>query len=590
MINSIQGFVRNIFQDKLHHAKNEWHLLSLHKKTIIEKAIFYSLFFLGIYFVLTFLFWWVQPSHIPNNWNGTFDWDIVLFLLLSYAFLYRILYEVFSWNIFRGIKVPAYIPPKDGHKVAFLTAFVPGSEPYSLLEKTLRAMVENSYKHDTWLLDEGNDPIVQAMCKRLGVFHFSRKGYSHYNLNHGKFKAKTKGGNYNAWFDQFGDMYEYVAQIDVDFVPHKSFLTRTLGYFEDPTVGFVGTPQVYGNSNENWIARGASEQTYGFYGPIQKGLFGKGMTLFIGANHIVRTKAHLDVDGYAGHITEDHLTGIKYYAKKWKSVYVPEILAVGEAPTTWDSFFSQQMRWAYGSIDILFRESYKHFIKGKLGWRKFIRFLLLEHFYFYGLIQVIGIFLILLYFVFGIESANIRFDELLLYYLPVLIMQFVFFFWSQQHYIDPKYESGLGMRARILTIASWPIFFIALISALFKKRLTYKVTQKGEGKQYPVTLSLFTPHAILGTITYIGMLIGIVNGHTSPILFFFAFLNTVFMYSFVLMAVHSNLFYVVPKLPTKIKTFLDQAIIVKGKFINRLLKKKTIEIHPVYRYIEEYLI
>ncbi|QQR52877.1 hypothetical protein IPG36_02050 [bacterium] len=169
----------------------------------------------------------------------------------------------------RGISTP---PPKParGLRVAFITTYVPNSEPIELLKQTLPAMLATHYPHDTWLLDEGNDDTARILCAQLGVRHFSRSGRQRYNQPEGQFARKTKGGNHNAWYDLYGQNYDFVAQIDTDFVPSRYFLERTLGYFQDPHVGFVGTPQIYGNTAHSLVAKGAAEQTYNFYGPLMR--------------------------------------------------------------------------------------------------------------------------------------------------------------------------------------------------------------------------------------------------------------------------------------------------------------------------------
>ena len=42
---------------------------------------------------------------------------------------------------------------------------------------------------------------------------------------------------------------------------------------------------------DNFIARGAAQQTYLFYGPIMRALSYRRMTLLIGANHVIRVAA-----------------------------------------------------------------------------------------------------------------------------------------------------------------------------------------------------------------------------------------------------------------------------------------------------------
>jgi len=55
----------------------------------------------------------------------------------------------------------------------------------------------------------------------------------------------------------------------------------------------------------SFVARGAGQQTYLFYGPILRALSSLRMTLLIGANHVVRVSALRDIGWYQGHLTED---------------------------------------------------------------------------------------------------------------------------------------------------------------------------------------------------------------------------------------------------------------------------------------------
>lgn len=497
-----------------------------------ERLVYLFLLGLGILLTASFAYWWFQPHHLPDNFSGrgTF-FDLALFGLLTYVVWHQIINELFIWQVAWKMKKIKWLRPEPNKKVAFLTAFVPEKEPYDILERTLRAMMETDYPHDTWLLDEGDDPRAQEICRRLGVNHYSRKGKSAYNTAEGPYKMKTKGGNYNSWFDQYSKNYDYVAQLDVDFSPKKNFLIRTLGYFRHPQVAFVGTPQIYGNQETSWIARGAAEQAFNFYGSTQRGLFGDNMLLFIGANHVVRVSAHNQIGGYSGHIVEDHLTGMKFYAHRWQSIYVPEILAVGEGPASWDAYFSQQMRWAYGLIDILFTQSPRIFLRMKI--KHALNYFFLQQYYFDGLAQAIGIFLLVFYFFFGLQSTRMEFGPLILSYLPVVFIQQVIFLWLQRFNIDKQNERGLLLKGRYLNVAAWPIYFLALVGVIMRKRLAYKVTPKGSAQTKNTNLLVFLPHFIFGTLTFAGIFVSFFNHHQALQFIFFGVLNTVFMYSFV---------------------------------------------------------
>ncbi len=512
-----------------------------------DKVLYFFLLLFGLISTGIFGFWWFESNHIPQNFGGIYHGlDMLLFTTLSYIVWYQLVNELFSWYTALFIRHPKEIKPAKNKKVAFLTAFVPGKEPYDVLENALFAMTAADYPHDTWLLDEGNDETAKQICRKYGVKHFSRKGIAKYNTSSGEFKAKTKAGNYNSWYDSHGNAYDFVAQIDVDFIPRHDFLTKTLGYFRDPEVGFVGSPQVYGNTDESWIAKGAAEQAYSFHGAMQKGFYGQDMTLFIGANHVVRVAAHDTIEGYSGHIVEDHLTGMKFYSKKWKSVYVPEILARGEGPATWDAYFSQQMRWAYGLFDILFTQSPKLFRKMRL--HHIVNYYILQQYYFYGLTQVLGIGLITLYCLFGIQATSMKLVDLLLLYPPVLLIQQVLFLWLQKFSIDPENESGLLLRSKLLSLAVWPIYLLALCSSVTGKRLNYAVTPKGSKQEDSGNVKLFIPHAILGTVTVLDMLLSFYTHHQAIQILVWAWVNTLVMYYFVFTEAMKELVAFVEKL------------------------------------------
>ena len=180
----------------------------------------------------------------------------------------------------------------------------------------------------------------------------------------GQFRARTKAGNHNAWRAEHEHDYDVVAQMDPDHVPLPYFLERTLGYFRDPDVAFVVAPQVYGNMYDNWIAHGASVQQYLFSGIIERGGNGLDAPLLIGTNHLYRPAAWAQIGGYQDSIIEDHLTehagaGAVNPAtgRRWKGVYTPDVIAVGEGPTSWADYFNQQKRWAYGIWEILLRRA-----------------------------------------------------------------------------------------------------------------------------------------------------------------------------------------------------------------------------------------
>ena len=79
------------------------------------------------------------------------------------------------WMLLPAMGRPPVRPAPDGIRVAVVSTCVPSVGPVEMLASSLRAMVAIDYPHDTWLLDEGDDPAVRALCAELGVKHFTRR-------------------------------------------------------------------------------------------------------------------------------------------------------------------------------------------------------------------------------------------------------------------------------------------------------------------------------------------------------------------------------------------------------------------------------
>ena len=100
--------------------------------------------------MFAFLGWWIGGGHVPTNFTGSAHAiDYALFAALTIVLSHRLFMDAFSWVIAWGIKpegpVPAVAP---GLKVAFITTFVPASEPIAMLLRTLPAMLRADYPHD----------------------------------------------------------------------------------------------------------------------------------------------------------------------------------------------------------------------------------------------------------------------------------------------------------------------------------------------------------------------------------------------------------------------------------------------------------
>lgn len=413
-------------------------------------------------------------------------------------------------------KDPIPMRPASGLRVAVLTTIVPGKEPLDLVSNTLQAMKRinpgKGNHMDVWLLDEGNDPIVRRRCRELGVKHFSRKGIAQWNTESGAHKAKTKHGNHNAWRSKYENSYDVVAQMDPDHIPRPDFLKRTLGYFNDKQVAFVVAPQVYGNIKESWIARGSAFQAYIFHGIIQRGGNGLNAPLLIGTNHLYRTAAFKQINGYQDCIIEDHLTSMVIYGSKdadrrpYKGVYTPDVLAVGEGPTSFADYFSQQQRWAYGIWEILLKST-PTIIK-TMQKSQALSFLMLQ--FFYPSIAVSWVASAILTFALCFAPLNLgdAAMPLMAVWVTSLISGLALFFWLRKFNIVAHERRDWGIQGMGLLLMCIPIYVGAAFQALLRRPLTYVVTAKGNLTS-PDTLQTFSSH--IDWIAFSLLTIGIVT-------------------------------------------------------------------------------
>lgn len=244
-------------------------------------------------------------------------------------------------------------------------------------------------------------------------------------------------------------------------------------------------------------------------------------TLLIGANHVIRVAALKAVNHYSAHITEDLLTGMKLHSKGWKSVYVPEVLAIGEGPTTWKSYFNQQKRWAYGCMHILFKHSFG--LYRSMTMRRAAYYFCIQQHYFTGVAMLLGVFTLSLYFLLGIQSVSLDLMNFIGAYGSLLIVVAAVDYWLQGFNIRPREEKGPMWAGMYIGIVVWPIFLMAFFALFKRKKLAYKVTPKGKGvSDKTVRISLFLPHICLSTILLGDLVLGIYKHREAPIMVFWA--------------------------------------------------------------------
>jgi cellulose synthase/poly-beta-1,6-N-acetylglucosamine synthase-like glycosyltransferase len=220
-----------------------------------------------------------------NSVNWTYWWIAVpLVLAETYSLIDAFLFGATMWRVRERGEPP---PPVETTVDVFITTY---NEPIDLVMTTARAAARITYPHRTWVLDDGARDELRAAAEAAGVGYITRSPDWADRPRH------AKAGNLNnALFATDG---EILLILDADQVPDPAILDRTLGYFRDPKVALVQTPQWFVNVDD---ADPLGSQAPLFYGPIQQGKDGWNAAFFCGSNAVLRREALMQI-GVVGYV------------------------------------------------------------------------------------------------------------------------------------------------------------------------------------------------------------------------------------------------------------------------------------------------
>ncbi|KQT89223.1 cellulose synthase [Marmoricola sp. Leaf446] len=225
---------------------------------------------------------WLFSVNWPNWWIA-----LPLVLAETYSLIDAYLFGTTMWRLKERGEAP---PPPAGATVdVFITTY---NEPVEMVAATAAAARAIAHPHSTWVLDDGDRPEMRAACEELGV------GYVTRSQDWADRPRHAKAGNLNnALFRTEG---EFLLILDADQVPDPTILDRTLGWFTDPEVALVQTPQYFTNVTGS---DPLGSQAPLFYGPIQQGKDGWNAAFFCGSNAVLRREALMQL-GIVGYVRQ----------------------------------------------------------------------------------------------------------------------------------------------------------------------------------------------------------------------------------------------------------------------------------------------
>ncbi|KAG2454351.1 hypothetical protein HYH02_001376 [Chlamydomonas schloesseri] len=251
------------------------------------------------------------------------------------------------------------MPPR--YRVAMIATKAP-SEPLSVLQKTLSAMLDQDYPYpyDVWLADERPDEETRAWCAEHGVRISTRQGVPEYHQAQWPRRTRCKEGNLAYFYDHYGyEQYDVVAQFDADHVPSRSYLSSVTPAFQDPKIGYAACPSICGaNRDASWAVRGRLYEEAYFHGPWGASTARDLSPFCIGSHYVVRTAALKQAGGIGPELDEDMSTSYIMTANGFKGAFALNTIAHGDGPVNFEDAMRQEYQWSRSAMMILCRYMY----------------------------------------------------------------------------------------------------------------------------------------------------------------------------------------------------------------------------------------
>ncbi|MBE9164778.1 MULTISPECIES: glycosyltransferase family 2 protein [Microcoleaceae] len=339
------------------------------------------------------------------------------------------------------------------------------NEPIFILRRTVIGCQALDYPNKkVYLLDDTKRPEIKLLAKKMGCEYITRPDNLHAkagNINHAT--SLTDG--------------ELIVVFDADFIPTKNFLTRTVGFFQNPEIALVQTPQSFYNHDP--IARNlglenvlAPEEEV-FYRQIEIIKDSADSVICCGTSFVVRRSALQAVGGFVtDSVCEDYFTGIRLSATGYRLVYLDEKLSAGLAAENIEAHLTQRVRWARGTLQAFFINSNPLTIRGLRFVQRLSHLEGLLH-WFTSLTRVLFLLMPLAYSFLGIIPLRTNARELLYFFLPYYLVQVTVFSWLNR-------RSRSALLSDVYSFVQCIPLAVTVVSAMVKPfDKGFKVTPKG---------------------------------------------------------------------------------------------------------------
>ncbi len=380
------------------------------------------------------------------------------------------------------------------------------NEPEELLRKTINGCNHLIYpdksKVHIWVCDDNRRASMRALADEMGVGYFDRPD------NEG-----AKAGNLNNALAHTRS--PYVLTLDADMIPMSHFLMKTIPYFVDAKkrsgsmpegsglrLGLLQTPQCFYQpdvfQHTLYSDNTAPNEQDFFYRTIEVSKTGTNSVIYGGSNTILSREALDAVGGfYTKTITEDFATGMLLESNGFVSLALSEPMASGMVPDTYREHIQQRTRWGRGVIGTA---KQLHILRRRgLSVAQKLSYLSSVVYWFSPIKNLIYILSPLLYATFAIPVFKCSWLDLVLFWMPMFIMQDVCLRVFSKNAVSLKWSG-------IYETSVMPHLLIPIIRETFgMTALKFEVTDKsGKYRKNKASLRIRMPFYILIAMSVIG--------------------------------------------------------------------------------------
>jgi cellulose synthase/poly-beta-1,6-N-acetylglucosamine synthase-like glycosyltransferase len=232
------------------------------------------------------------------------------------------------------------------------------AEPPAVVMATLDRLAALDYPDLEVIVCDNNtkDPQLwlplEAHCERLN----RQLGASRFRFFHVEQLPGAKAGALNFCLRRTAADAQLIGVVDADYLARSDFLSRLVGFFADPAVGFVQTSHDYRDAE----ASAFRTMCYWEYLPHYKvglvSLQEYDAAFTIGTMCLLRREALAAAGGWAEWcLTEDSEVSVRVRAAGYTGMYLRDTFGQGLIPETFDDYKQQRFRWTAGPVQQLRR-------------------------------------------------------------------------------------------------------------------------------------------------------------------------------------------------------------------------------------------